>query len=169
MLENSETVVRRYAAFSLGHIGSDQTPMKPLYTLLEQDPADEVRGMAAFAIAAIVNKEDNQGAMPYLLRALQDKFPQVRSHAVIGLGKIGHTEGASAILATTLDDPDPRVRHNSIWALGKIGGNEIVVPLVKKLRDPLPAIQQAAYTVLKAVTRADYGNSPAKWEEKYLH
>jgi HEAT repeat protein len=164
-LQTSDVAIRKYAAFSLGHIGSNQTQMALLYQVLAQDANDEVRSMVAFAISRIVTREKDEGALPHLLKAVTDRASQVRAHAVIALGKVGHQEGAHAIIASTLQDPEDSVRFNSVWALRQIGGKEVVAPLIKTLRDRSPAVQQAAHMALTQVTRKDFGNDAKKWEE----
>lgn len=164
VLQSGDASGRKYAAFSLGHIGSNQTPMEPLYKALAQDSEDEVRGMVAFAVSRIVTKETDEGALPHLLKALQDKSTQVRNHAVIALGKIAHQEGVRAIIASTLQDQQEIVRINSVWALARIGGNEVVIPLIKTLRDPSLTVQQAAHMALRQVTNQNFSNDPKQWE-----
>ena len=162
-MQDNDLEIRKYAAFSLGHIGSNQTPMPALYQALEQEPDDEVRGMVAFAISQIAKKEHEEGALPHLLKAIADRAPQVRNHVVIALGKLEHPEGAKAILATALDDREAIVRQNAVWALGKMSCKEAIVPLVKRLRDPAPFVRQSAFTVLRKLTGKDWDN-PQQWE-----
>lgn len=165
VLELPNPVLRKYAGFSLGHIGSDQTPMPPLCKYLAEEPDDKARGMIAFAISRIVSKDKDEGALADLLKATQDKAPEVRSRVVIALGRIGKAEALPAIITHSIPDPEPVVRYNALWALKQIGGRDILVPMIRKMRDPIPIVRIFAYKLLKLETGKDLGEDPKKWEE----
>lgn len=174
VMGSEDALVRYYAAFSMGQINFSQfTPevtqkvMDALITSLRQEEDDDVRGMVAFTIAQVVERDRDWGRLPHLLAAIGDRSDKVRNHVVLALGKIGHPEGAKAIIAATLDDANPGVRYSSVRALGQIGSEdvEITLPLVRKLKDSSPIVAGAAYHVLKHITGEDFGPDPAKWEE----
>lgn len=167
-LQYPHPTVRSNAAMSLGHIGSNQTPMDVLFKTLHEDPDARVRGMVCYAITQIVTEENDEQALPHLLSAIQDSSPQVRNHVAIALGIIGGDEVATAILTTILHDDNYMVRYNAIRTLGQledIDEDEVIPALIKKLRDPILLVRQAAYSVLKKITGKDFSNSPQQWEE----
>ena len=165
VLEKGPSSTRSNAAMSIGHIGSNQTPMEPLFKSLQEDPEGSVRSMVAFAIAQIVKKEKDEGALPHLLRALKDSSPAVRNNVVMALEKIGNEEGAKAILSSSLYDEHPLVRYNSIRAMGTLKRKDAVVPIIKLLRDPVADVRGAAHAVLQNLTGKKFGPEPGKWEE----
>ena len=65
--------------------------------------------------------DEARRALPVLIRALEDKDPQVRSGAAVALGELG-SEAASALpaLKQALSDKDSQVREAAAKALGKI-------------------------------------------------
>jgi HEAT repeat protein len=63
-----------------------------------------------------------EGAVPLLMRFLEDSDPCARMAAAAGLGRLGQAaQPATPPLVMLLDDPDCRVRANAIWALGTVG------------------------------------------------
>lgn len=166
VLKKGNPTDRSNAALAIGHIGSPDTPMEGLFEAMKTDSDDSVRSMATFAVAQIITKEKDQGALPHLLTALQDKSPGVRNHAIIALAKIGQKEGGRAILANALRDEYPQIRYNAIVALVMIGDLEACkIPLVMMMRDSDPQVGNAAYAALKELTGKDFGPNPEKWEE----
>ncbi|NUM36458.1 MAG: HEAT repeat domain-containing protein [Candidatus Brocadiae bacterium] len=165
-LKSQAPIVRSNAALSLGHIASDQTPMEALFETLKKDTEESVRAMCAFAISQIITKDKDQGALPHLLVAIKDPAPPVRNNVVIALARTNSPEARKAILTTTLNDEHPAVRYNSIGAIATIGyTEECKIPLVKKMRDNVGNVGNAAYAVLKELTGQDFGPNPDKWEE----
>ena len=164
-LKTGDDATRSNAAMALGNIGSDQTPMDNLFFALKNDAQGSVRAMCAFAISQIVSKDEDQGALPHLLHALNDKSIAVRNNSILALEKIANEEGAKAIAAITMNDPNSIVRYNSIRVLGSTGyADQFVNLLIRKLRDSSPEVKNAAYQVLKRATKKDFGRDPAKWE-----
>ena len=164
-LKAGALAVRSNAAMSLGHIASDQTPMASLYQHLHDDPEASVRAMIAFAIGQIITKKDDLGALPHLLRALNDKAVAVRNNVVLALEKTESKEAGRAIVATTLNDEVATVRYNSIRVLSIFSDKEYITPLINKLRDRIPEIAAAALQALKDMTGKDFGLDVGKWEK----
>ncbi|MBE9260829.1 HEAT repeat domain-containing protein [Microcystis sp. LEGE 00066] len=125
-LKDSDGVVRGYAAFALGNIGSE-TAIPGLLKALEDSDYD-VRRNAAEALGEI----GSETAIPGLLKALEDSDWYVRSNAAEALGNIG-SETAIPGLLKALEDSGVLVRWNAAEALGKIGSETAIPGLLKAL------------------------------------
>jgi HEAT repeat protein len=120
---------RSTAAEDLGQIRPLAAAAVPaLLKLSEQDRDPLIRIEAAKAVASIDSK--NEGAIPILVEALNDKAGTVRKRAAECLGDLG-PRGKPAVpaLLKTLKDPDTAVCWAAIDALGQIGpAAEAAVP-----------------------------------------
>jgi HEAT repeat protein len=90
-LEDSDPLVRRYAAWALGELESTEG-VRPLIERLEDRDAD-VRLVAAWALGEI---KDYMAIQP-LIELLGDDDPLVREMAVLSLGDIEHPSAVSAL------------------------------------------------------------------------
>jgi HEAT repeat protein len=115
-LEDSDPLVRRYAAWALGELESTEG-VRPLIERLEDRDAD-VRLVAAWALGEI---KDYMAIQP-LIELLGDDDPLVREMAVLSLGEIEHPSAVSAL--TEALDRHSELREPVIWALGEIGEGE---------------------------------------------
>ncbi len=149
-LSKGDENTRHNAALALAHIGSDQTPMDPLFAVLDHDPANSVRAMAALAISEIVQKDKDFGSLPHLLKSLKDQFFMVRYHAIVALMRIGDAEGFQAIASTTMEDEHVAVRYNSILALHASKDKTFLPLVIQRLQDQVVEVRNIAYKVLKA-------------------
>jgi HEAT repeat protein len=95
---DSETLVRRSAAFALGSLAKDGLT-----------PEDEIAGKVRTGLE----------------NALKDRFPSVRQNAAWALGRLSSKRSASSVtaLAGALKDADPLVRRESSAALGNLGAS----------------------------------------------
>jgi HEAT repeat protein len=129
---------RRSAAFALGKIGKAAVPALGDLAARLNDPNEEVRETAAFAIGEICGQARTFN--PELLKALTarlttDPSPLVRRSAAFALGSIGkHDEAVRSALATRLKDGEPGVRQNAAWALGRMG-DKAAAHLKQALKD----------------------------------
>ncbi len=138
-LGDSDHVVRRGAAYSLGQMGSQAGSAVPalLETLRDEDDG-RARSYIVWALGEI--GVDASLAGPHLEKALEDPFPTVRRMALQAQVKVGVApEKAVARLSTALDDPHPEVRRAAVEALRDDypAAAEPAVPhLVELLDDP---------------------------------
>jgi HEAT repeat protein len=113
-LQDSDPLVRRYAAWALGELESSRG-VGPLHGRLRDDNAD-VRLVAAWALGEIKERD----SVEPLIELLEDSDPLVREMAVLSLGEIEHSSAVSALVETA--ERRPELREPAIWALGEIGG-----------------------------------------------
>ena len=116
--------VRKYAILALGKI-RDERVLDPLMVQLRNDEFKDD------AINALV--ELGEPAVPKFIAALKDKDESVRQSAVLGLGRIKHSESIDPLIAM-LQDKDWFTRLIAAAALESIGddrGREAIKPLLK--------------------------------------
>ncbi|NQV28438.1 MAG: HEAT repeat domain-containing protein [Rhodopirellula sp.] len=113
LLNDSSAEVRTAAARGLGRVGN-----RNAIPCLEQALQDEsaVRSTAIQALSVL----GDDSVIPALLVSLKDPVPEVRYHAVSGLGKLQATNAARAIRGM-LDDPDEMVRLGAEKTLESLG------------------------------------------------
>jgi HEAT repeat protein len=97
--------------------------------------------------AVQLGKSANLSAIPFLIEALTDTHPGVRSDVVQALGRLGDSSAVPALISS-LDDPDPIVRAAAIAAIGKIKDRDAVLPLINCLHDKEILIRIGAAEVL---------------------
>jgi HEAT repeat protein len=113
-LQDSDPLVRRYAAWALGELESSRG-VGPLHERLRDDDAD-VRLVAAWALGEIKERD----SVEPLIGLIEDSDPLVREMAVLSLGEIEHSSAVSAVVDAA--GRHPELREPAIWALGEIGG-----------------------------------------------
>lgn len=116
--------VRKYAILSLGKI-RDERVLDPLMAQLRNDEFKDD------AINALV--ELGEPAVPKFIAALKDKDESVRQSAVLGLGRIKHSESIDPLIAM-LQDKDWFTRLIAAAALESVGddrGREAIKPMLK--------------------------------------
>jgi len=107
-----------------------------------QDPDDDVRKEAAFALGQI--GPDCKEAIPALCTALKDDVPLVRINAALALFKIGPQDPAEIpALAEALEDSEPLVRLDAVMALSRFGPD--AAPAVPALTAALGNKEHAEY------------------------
>lgn len=114
-LQDSDPLVRRYAAWALGELESARG-VDPLHARLRDDNAN-VRLVAAWALGEIKERD----SVEPLIRLLEDPDPLVREMAVLSLGEIEHTSAVSAVVDAAQRRSE--LTGPAIWALGEIGGS----------------------------------------------
>ncbi|MFT5322801.1 MAG: HEAT repeat protein [Planctomycetaceae bacterium] len=113
LLNDCSVEVRAAAARGLGRTGDAK-----VIPLLERSLGDEsaVRCAAALALGAF--RDDS--VVPALLASLKDPVPEVRYHALSGLGKLKATNAVRPIQGM-LEDPDETVRLEALQTLESLG------------------------------------------------
>ncbi len=94
----------------------------------------------------------DSGAVPALVRALNDKDARVRSASVAGLGTISDERAIEPLLAVIGHDPDSGIRARAVVALSRIGATappKVIATLVRALKsDSDEFVREAAATAL---------------------
>jgi HEAT repeat protein len=113
LLNDCSVDVRAAAARGLGRTGDAK-----VISLLERSLGDEsaVRCAAALALGAF----GDDSVVPALLASLKDPVPEVRYHALSGLGKLKATYAVRPIQGM-LEDPDETVRLGALKTLEHLG------------------------------------------------
>lgn len=197
-LTHPDFLLRQRAAEALGNLGNSAAVPGLLTALSDRHPA--VRNRATEALIKLNHPEAipglaqllhhasaetrgrsaeilgnlNSTVLPYLIEALADPSPIVRSKAAVGLGQIGDPtalphllvalkdtdsqvrwkaagalgklgdSAACASLRAALTDADPSVRWSAAWAIGQLGCLEAIDPLIDLLRDEHPLVREKA-------------------------
>jgi HEAT repeat protein len=153
LLKDSDWVVRREAAITLGEMG-DERCVEPLGRAL-RDGDWQVREVAIeglgligspavellikllrdwdvrkYAIAALGKIRDERVLDPLMLQLRNDEFKDDALNALVELG-----EPALSRLVTALKDKDENVRKQAVLALGRIKDAKAIDPLIDMLSD----------------------------------
>jgi general secretion pathway protein G len=129
------------------------------------DQSDHVRHNAMHAIQKLVDVGNDRGAMPTILRGLDDRFPCVRNEAIIALMTIRDKSTAKAIIEKSLKDDYHRARINAALALGAINSPDAIEPLIALLGNTNRHVRKAADWSLRTITGMDIENDIARWME----
>jgi len=110
----------------------------------------QLRRQGADALA----RSRDQKAAPYLVKALSDETPAVRSAAVDGLCQLSKRDATPAITDLLLKDPDAGVRQQAAGSLSYMMDQSAGPALVKALKDPVMAVRYSAANTLGAMKYA---------------
>jgi HEAT repeat protein len=103
-----------------------------------------------------------QPAVPALIKALQDRDPQVRAAAATTLGKIGPAASAAAIaLMRAIGDKDANVRSQVVQAIAKIGKKAYVPYFITALNSSRKWERYSAVHALRAIGKDAAAAVPA--------
>ena len=125
LLNESSSGVRAVAARGFGKLANKQATR-----ILEQALNDESAVRCA-AISSLASLGDTS-AIPALLASLKDAVPEVRYHAVAGLGKLRADTAVRAVRAMLNDDSEI-VRVGARTALEELGGKNVPTPGSRKI------------------------------------
>ncbi len=89
-----------------------------------------------------------RGAVPGLIKLLEDRDEWTRSYAIRALAKIGDTKAVEKLADLIINDPEFIVRAEAAEALGQIGGTGASPALKKALRDSTVSVRAAAVRAL---------------------
>jgi HEAT repeat protein len=112
------------------------------------DPAVRRQG------ADFLGSSRDQKAVPYLVKALSDEAPAVRSSAIDGLCQLTSRESTKKISELLLQDKDALVRQQAASSLSYMADQSAGPALVKALKDDAPAVRYAAANTLGAMRYA---------------
>ncbi|MGH9581172.1 MAG: HEAT repeat domain-containing protein, partial [Terriglobales bacterium] len=150
-LRDKQPHVAEAAVLGLGKIGG-LSVVGPLIEML----VDERLWMREAASAALEKADPRwhespaaQRAVPLLLGALASEEPDIRAAAEEVLGNIGDHRAVEPMVVM--------LRHRGevtiVQALGRIRSRSAIEPLIGRLADPRPWMQQAAEAALKSIDR----------------
>lgn len=121
-LNVQDPAVKSAAAIALGLLakrlgkGLKTDAYVPVLQKMAADPSRDVRFAATYALMRFATTAAGLALIP----SLADKDPDLRVHAVRGIGLAG---SAPQVLDSVLDDPDFRVRVQAARALGLVGSS----------------------------------------------
>ena len=134
------------AAGGLG--GSELTPR---FLELARGSEGRLRGPAAWALSKI----EARTSVAALRNLLEEPDPEVRVHAIVGLGKANVQSLAGRFERILRDDQSLAVRIAAVWALGRIGGDEHIPALVDTLGQGGLMSQMAAHALGRLSVRIE--------------
>jgi HEAT repeat protein len=143
---------RAKAALVLGKTRSDSTSTAALMRAID-DPADEVRAAAAFALGEVVARRPAD-AMRALLRASQDSAADVRAAALESLRRSWpDDESLLRVAAVALGDTSVVVREQAIQALAGFGARALRYrpDIMIASRDADLSVRMAAKSALERI------------------
>jgi HEAT repeat protein len=158
-LNNPDPVVAAGAADALGRLCRKVSGKTPPFTdgaiaaliARASSPApDELRGQLVAAMADIGDPR----SLPLLIAAAgpEEKVPQVRQAALIGIGQIGDPSQVDLVISRLSEDADPGVREAAAQALGLIGGrSDHLKPLMLRLTESSQPVQTKAWEAYRAI------------------
>lgn len=125
LLNDASPEIRSAAARGFGKIGDKRS-----IPLLEQALKDEsvVRCSALMSLGSM----GDESAVAAMLYSLKDAVPEVRYHAVAGLGKLQADTAVRAIRAM-LEDESDIVRVGARKALESLGYRKVEIPLLRRM------------------------------------
>lgn len=137
-LHDDHEPVRAEAARWLAQFGGPEA-VEPLRGLLQHDPAERVRGRAAYALAYLqpnleVLREAGTAGIEALSTAMKDAERSIRLRAIWALGNL--QVGAAVPLLTTILEGTASVpeKRKAAEALGHIGDSSALDPLIIALQ-----------------------------------
>jgi len=82
----------------------------------------------------------DERSIPYLIKALKDRYWDVRRNAAESLGNMESEESIDSLIEA-LKDENAGVRNNVVEALGKIKTKKSILPLLNTLKDQDPTVR----------------------------
>ncbi len=190
LLKTGDKNARLGAVNALGELGGEKAARQ--LVLLLQDTDDAVVLDAADELQLM-----GEPAVDVLIKAMENKDPQVRRHVSMVLKKIDDPKTVETFIKA-LNDDDPyvrmdaaealgslddfravgpltealvdvnkEVRYAAAWALGRLGDERAVRFLISMLVDKDATLRSYAAQSLHMITREDFGDDYDKWMKWY--
>ncbi len=159
-LASDDPEERMDAAVALGEEGAVEA-IDVLDERLAKDESPLVRSVCARALSRL----DRPACIPFLVRALEDRSPDVRREAVTGLGFLGARKAVADLLPLLEKDRAPEVRRECARVLGVLGSAEAVPVLIDALEDRDDSVRLHAEVSLRRLTCRDLGDDPRIWRD----
>jgi beta-lactamase regulating signal transducer with metallopeptidase domain len=141
----SDSVLRRIAAWGLAEYAHTPVAAEALANALRHDSNASVREMAAWALADADRSSVASDALTAALRG--DANVQVRVISAWALGSAGDRSAIGALTAA-LSDASPEVRKRALWAIGDLGTRQAPPAVIALLTDRDPGVRElAAWTL----------------------
>jgi hypothetical protein len=153
---------RKGALWGLASKGSEQTPVESIVALLN-DPDSETRLLGLGALAKVLRRNNDRGALPRVLEMLGDPDWKVRGQAALVLATVARRDTIKPITEKPLKDENATVRLNAVGALEVISHEDCVDPLIGALTDPDPRVSDTAERSLEILTGQKFAKDPEKW------
>ncbi|MBX3438102.1 MAG: HEAT repeat domain-containing protein [Planctomycetaceae bacterium] len=159
LLYSSETEAIQHAAYTLSGIGNPAHPAVPMlqHSLSSEDQLIQLH--AAEALARISTSTDRAAAIEALIMLTAQPSAEVRTLALLALGRTGEKPTSSMKIALTsaLHDSDPEVRSAAALTLGGFGpaASSAISQLEFVAENDQPDVKQAANTALQCIRRQD--------------
>jgi HEAT repeat protein len=126
--------------------------------VLADDRGAENRETAAVALGV----SGNEGVVPALVRALQDRELAVRLAAAVSLGKTRDPAAVDALLGLAKHE-DWRLRGAAIVGLTRVAQARAVPTVIDALADPDPLVRRTAHAWLMELAHAPHAPDPETW------
>jgi HEAT repeat protein len=147
LASDESKLVRKQAAYALGHLHSRQATPALIAALKDKDP--EVRAAAATALSEYADPS----SVSHLIESLKDNSEFVRAQAALALGT-NAKDAASAVprlIRLLSSDHSHDVKRKAARALGLIG-NRSALPALKRAKyDSDPYLSQIAIEAIKNI------------------
>ncbi|MBD3292750.1 MAG: hypothetical protein GF393_07470 [Armatimonadia bacterium] len=114
--------------------------LKPLENAVANDPAWEVRAVAAQGLGYL----GQESSAAILGEALHDEQEEVRWWAALALETVPSIDALEDLAQAANRDPSKRVRAAAVRALGWVDSEDAVMPLIRATADKSSSVRQAA-------------------------
>lgn len=125
---HAESYVSAYNGHMGRHVeGLDARPSAVVRRSAELEHEDWERRLRAGRLLGMMGPQA-RGAVPHLIVATQDEYPEVRARAVWALGRIGpsdHSEEATQALELVRERLDQKTQELISWALKEVGARGV--------------------------------------------
>ncbi len=125
-------------------------PEEMLLLLESSDPNQRMLAARAFC------ELQDERAVPYLIRLLQDPCPLVRVSAAYGLGRNPSPDAVESLIKQYDEDFNGYVRKGVVWALGNCRDRRSQMPLINALKTDISAVRLWAASALAQMSAVGY-------------
>ena len=112
----------------------------------------EERILAARAFCEL----EDQRAIPYLIQMLDNTCPLVRVSVVYALGRNTNPQAVEGLIEVLQNDWNGYVRKGAVWALGNSKDRRSLKPLLKALKEDIPAVRLWAASGIAQIAKLAY-------------